>query len=38
MIGVKNWKQKDIDEITNMIQKENQSVAMFKVVKQLRYH
>ena len=36
MIGVKNWKQKDIDEITNMTQKENQSVAMFKVVKQLR--
>ena len=33
---IKNWKQKKIDDITNMIQKEKESEAMFKVLKQLK--
>ena len=32
---LKNQKEKEIDEITNMIKKENQSVGVFKAVRQL---
>ena len=33
---LKNQKEKEIDEITNMIKKENQSVGVFKAVRQLK--
>ena len=33
---IQNQKEKEIDEIFNMIQKENQSVAVSKAVKQLK--
>ena len=33
---IENQKEKEINEIFNMIQKENQSVAVFKAVKQLK--
>ena len=33
---LKNQKEKEIDEITNMIKKENQSAGVFKAVRQLK--